>query len=273
MTTLRPADRRRMPSFATAGLVAAALFAGAAVAAPHTFQITREAAGVQQADAASLCAALGPGSCTIGVETFDSRSSGSFGTDFGITSGYTITGQYSDVTVDGAGIFGGAAGTGRYASTFSSSGYSLDLTTTNPDGINYFGFWLSALDRGNQLAFYSGGELVFSFAPTDVDAIVGGQCPGNAYCDNPNGGLGSNGHESYVFLNFFDKTGTFDRIVFFESPQVGGYESDNHTVGYVTGDSGTPVDVPLPGTLVLAGIGLAALTLAGLHRRLRPQRS
>lgn len=245
----------------------AALSAGAALAAPHTFQVTREAPGVQQANVASLCASLGPGTCTIGVENFDSRSSGSFTTDFGITSGYTVTGTYSDAVIMSHDVWGGAGGAGNYAVTFVTGGFAVDLATTNPDGINYFGYWLSALDRGNQVQFYSNGELVFSFAPTDVDATIGGSCPGNsAYCGNPN--AGGNPSQPYVFLNFFDKTGTFDRIVFSENPQIGGYESDNHTVGYVTGGSGTPVNgVPVPGTLLLSGMGLVGLGLFGSKRR------
>ncbi len=249
--------------------LAAALSAGAAAAAPHTFLVTREDPGVQDANLTSLCAALGSGAtCTVGVERFDGRSSGSFQSDFGIGSGaYWIRGDYTNVTVYSHDVYGGAGGTADYAVTFATGGYAVDLTTSNPAGINYFGFWLSALDRGNQVHFYSGGELVFSFTPADVDAIIGGTCPGNAYCGNPNGG--GNTAEPYVFLNFFDQTGTFDRIVFSEAPQVGGYESDNHTVGYVTGGSGTPVDLPVPGTLLLGSLGLVGLGLASRRRAVR----
>ena len=137
-----------------------ALSAGAAHAVPHAFTVTREAPGVQHANSGDLCAALGVGDCTLGVETFDSRRNGSFTTDFGITSGYTISGRYSNVSIYTPDVYGGADGLGRYAVTFSSNGYALDLATTNPAGINYFGFWLSALDRGNFLQFYSAPRAV-----------------------------------------------------------------------------------------------------------------
>lgn len=257
--------------------LAALLSAGAALAAPH-FQVTYEAAGVQSANQAALCSSLGgtpDGSCVIGVETFDGRgtsASATFDTDFGIASPpatYPITGTYTGVQINSYDQYGGAGGAGNYAVTFATGGYTLDLGTDNPNGINYFGFWLSALDRGNQLEFYSSGTLVYTFVPDDVIALVG-DCPNaaNPYCSNPNSG--QNGDEPYVFLNFFYRDGgTFDRIVFSENPEVGGYESDNHTVGYVTGSSGTPVEVPLPGTLLLGGIGMLGLGAVSRRRKAR----
>lgn len=254
-------------------LGAALVVAGAAAGSPARaapFNVTFEAPGVQSANQASLCAALGTGNCTIGVESFDSQPTGvgqTFSTDYG-TNGL-INGTYSNVNIASASIYGGAVGStaangGNYAVTYNSTGYQVSLATSLPTGINYFGFWLSALDQGNTVTFYSGATQVYQFTPTDLINLVGG-CPNasNAYCGNPNPAFqGQVSNQPFAFVNFFDQQGSFDRIVFAENPSTGGYESDNHTVGYVTGNSGTSVTpIPEPASLALLAFGVAGLAL------------
>jgi len=194
----------------------------------------------------------------VGVETFEGRSTGAgqtFGTTFG---GSAISGTYTNVRIDPANVYGSAGGTGNHAVTFTSTGYELSLTTARPEGINYFGYWLSALDRGNKLDFFKGADLVYSFTPTSVINAIG-ICPdaGNAYCGNPNFNPSPVLHEQFAFVNVFFEDGlTFDRIHFFESPQVGGYESDNHTVGYFIGSGGNAVPEPATWAMLITGFGL-----------------
>lgn len=247
-----------LASAATVGLATAAL------AAP-TVLVTYEAPGVVNTTASFDY---------VGVETFDSRAVGnnqSFSSDYG-TSGmpHEITGYYSGVDIYAADVWGGA-GNSNYAVTFTGNGYGvLNLATDGTNGINYFGYWLSALDKGNRLELLSNGEVVFNFNPEHVIAKVGA-CPdaGNPYCGNPVAGpnLGGNKNEPYVFVNFFVTDGTIDEVRFYENPQGGGYESDNHTVGYYKDTSGTPVNVPEPASLALLGAGLLGLGVASRRRR------
>ena len=248
-----------------AGLATAA---AASAVVPFDVRYESEAPGIQNTTATFSVG---------GVETFDSLPTGngqSFTTDFG-TSG-AITGSYSSVQINGADQYGGAGGTGQYAVTFTTSGYSLDLASTIPGGVNYFGYWLSALDRGNQVTFYSKGQLLFTFDPSDVIAAVNSHADAADYYGNPNSPYRVNGGEPYVFLDFFDDKGSFDKVVFAENPQSGGYESDNHTVGHFL-TKGTGTDVPLsPGSfpgavpepaswaMMLAGFGLVGI---GARRR------
>lgn len=237
-----------------APFVAALGVAGAAHA--DTFHVTFEAPGVLNSTAAFS---------SKGVETFDGVGVGGgqdFATDFG--SGGVISGNYSGVDVVGADQYGGAAGTGNFASSF--SGYSLGLSTSDPAGVNYFGFWLSALDSGNTVTFSRAGTALFSFTPVDVLALVGGN---PAYFGNPSGTYaGQNGGQPYVFLNFFDTDGAFDTVTFTESLANAGYESDNHTVGFYTAESGTPVgSVPEPATWTMMILGFGAV--GALARRPR----
>ena len=242
-------------------LSAAALALVGARPANAAFLVTLEPPGVQTPNVASICPG---GTCQIGTETFDSRSTAAgqtFTTDFG-THG-VITGTYKNVEIKPADVYGGASSTGNYAVAYPGSAYSLDLATTVPTGINYFGYWWSSLDGGNSVAFYNGGTEVYSFTASDFLNLTG-HCP-NPYCANPNP-PGGDPTQPYAFVNFFDNGGTFDRIIFSENSPQAGYESDNHTVRFAIGTSGTQIDaVAEPGSATL--IGAALLSLVALSRR------
>ncbi|MBC7504919.1 MAG: PEPxxWA-CTERM sorting domain-containing protein [Sandarakinorhabdus sp.] len=239
-------------------LAAAALLSTSANAAlPFGVSLESQAPGIQNSTS---------GFSFVGVERFEGRP-GSFTTDFG--SGSAFSGVYTGASVIPADQYGGAGGTGEYAVTFSSTGYTLDLSST-VGGVTYFGFWLSALDGGNNVTFYSGGNRLFTFSSSDARDFIQSLPSNSSYYGNPNAPfLNQNSGEPYTFLNFYADTGvTFDKIVFSQS-QGGGYESDNHTVGQWTRKSGTFIPnagaVPEPESwaLMIAGFGMVGAVMRG----------
>ncbi|WP_439546397.1 Npun_F0296 family exosortase-dependent surface protein [Sandarakinorhabdus sp.] len=255
-----------MMKFSAIAFAASLMAASSAQAViPFTVTLESEAPGAQNSSA---------GFTAVGVETFDSIGIGTsldFISDFG---GSSFTGRYSGVQVMGADQYGGAGGGGRYAVTFSNAGYSIDLSTSLAGGVTYFGFWLSALDAGNQVQFYQANDLLFTFSANDARDFIAGLPGAASYRCNPNPAFANrNCAEPYSFLNFYARGGTrFDRVVFTQT-KGGGYESDNHTVGQWNRLSGTivPVDgafnaVPEPATwaLLVLGFGLVG---AGMRRR------
>lgn len=252
--------------FSAAAALAVTAAAHAAPGGRFTVSLESEAAGAQNTSA---------GFTAVGVETFEAVGTGNnlgFVTNFG---GSAFTGTYSGVDVLNADQYGGAGGSGRYAVTFSDTGYALDLTTSLPGGVTYFGFWLSALDGGNNVTFFQNGNQLFTFNAAAAKSFIDSLPGAASYYGNPNSAFaGQNGGEPYAFLNFYARGNTrFDRVVFSESPMGGGYESDNHTVGRWNRISGTVV--PVPGSsgavpepsswlLLIAGFGLVG---TGMRRR------
>ena len=240
------------------------ILAGAAallLAAPASagFFINYEGPGVQNTTALFT---------TFGVETFEGRPTGSpanFTTDFG--TGGVISATYTGGRIDPANQFGSAGGTGNNVVTFSNlDPIEISFTTTLEGGLTYFGYWLSALDAGNRLEFYSGGAggtLLASITPGLVTGDIG-NCP-TAYCGNPNPPfLGNNSDEPYAFLNVYFTGG--DNYDFVRIFQVGGggYESDNHTVGFFTRPGGV---IPEPATWAMLITGFGLVGMAARRRR------
>ena len=237
---------------ATLGLLASAVLPVNSKA--DTFQASYLAAGVQTPTASNY------------VNTFES---GVFNSSNGTTTfnGSGITGTYSgNGSLLAANLYGGAGGSGNFASTTSS--YSLSLSSS----VNYFGLWFSALDSGNQLSFYKDSTLLFTFTPTLYKQLVGA-CPdsSNAFCGNPTTAFkGQDSGEQFAFLNFYDTNGTFNKVTFTQTVAGAAFESDNHTVANLSSAPlGTNIVTPEPSTWVLAMTGIFCIGGVVVTRRMQ----
>lgn len=257
-----------------------ALLYAAAAATLHadTIVATFDAAGVQSATDSALCGTSTH--CWIGEETFNAwNGTVPFTTTYststppddvgGVTGGISGTYTGTGLTESNNYMYGGAGGTGYYP-TVTGSSYTLTLTSTlkvggQTEGVNYFGMWLSALDADNELQFYDGTTLVYTFTAEQLIATMGA-CPSstNAFCGNPNNQ--EDASEQFAFVNFYDESGFFTKIVFSEA-DASGFESDNHTVGYLSSlvPIGTTFYTPEPDSLALLSLG--TLALIWLRRR------
>jgi len=270
----KPPGGRRLRHLATLAMVLLAGLGSPLAAHADTFTDTYLAPDVQTPNAAAACG--GQTNCTIGTETFNELPTGNysdqtistnFGTNGAITG--TIAGNFE---INKADQYGGAGGNGNYIVTFDhNTGYSLDLSTQAGTGVNYFGMDLTALDAGNDLSFYNGNTLVGTYTPQNLITALGA-CP-NGYCGNPNTGQDPN--EQFAFVNFYDQSGTFDRIVFTENASFGGgYEADNFTVAYRpdnTVTQGVVVPAPMSG-LGATPLGFGVLGIAMFIRRRKAPR-
>jgi len=236
---------------AVRGITAAAVLIGASGGVQRvlaaTINVTIEAPGVQNSTAAFTA---------VGVETFDSFGTGTqphLTSTFGggiVGLSAAIDGPY----IGSANVYAGAGGTGNFAAD-----YSGPITVTLNQNVTYFGLWISAMNDGNVITLYNGATEVTTFDTATMDALVGGN---TGYFGNPNSNfLHGDPQEPFAFVNFYDETGSFNKIV------LSGiyFETDNYTVGTFASESGTSV-VPEPATMTIMGVGVAGL---GMIRRRR----
>ena len=172
-----------------------------------------------------------------------------------------MTVQIDNVTVVPADEYGGSDGIGYYATD-----YNGPLTVTMNQSVTYFGLWLSALNYGNFISIYNNDTLVADFDPYSMDALLASTPAyfGNTttYYSDPNADGDNDPAEAFVFINFYDETGSFNKIVLGDD---GSFESDNYTVGTYATETGNVV--PEPASIALFSAALGALAVVRRRRR------
>ena len=129
-------------------------------------------------------------------------------------------------------------------------------------GVNFFGLELDGLDAGNTLTFYRNLRPVATFTGADLQPLFGA-CGRGAYCGNP--AFNQSPDKAYAYVAFTDQPGVFDQVELAQTTAGALFDTDNHTVAYVSALSAGPMDVPEPSSIALLAIvlfGLAATRMA-----------
>lgn len=227
-----------------AAVAALAIAGHGASAGPIT--PTYLAATVQTPNFTTTCGSAT--SCFYGTETFSNWAGGNFTSTFKTgTSNFNATNYINGAYTAGGNVnwtraaadqYGGSGGTLPYPElagrSATADAYTIILThSANIPGVNYFGIWISALDAKNGIQFYNNGQLLYTFASTDLQAALGACGITNLYCGNPTLPFkGQNPSEIYAYVNFFATVGYFDQVVLYAANGPG-LESSNHTVAYI----------------------------------------
>ncbi|CCE01596.1 PEP-CTERM domain protein [Bradyrhizobium sp. STM 3809] len=187
------------------------------------------------------------------LETFDSRSAGSFA-DF--TNGAltfsskgakvengSVAGQYA------APFMAGGADKTNYLSVFGNTTETIKIN--NGTVGNYFGLYIGSLDTYNSISFYKNNALIQTFGGNDITGLIA-SLPAN---------LTSAQSNRYVEFKF-DLASYFDTVVLGSGAQ-NSFEVDNIAVNFATLTQG----VPEASTWMMMIIGFMSVGFIGYRRR------
>ena len=150
-----------------------------------------------------------------------------------------------DQSINPADQYGGAydPSTGKDSNYFAVKSGDVTIDLSSPQA--YFGFWFSAADKFNQIAFYNGDKEVGALTGTgDLLALLSKSYDGNPTEQFP----GKDSEEAFAFINFYAQSqeDEFSKIVLTNKPGGGTvFESDNHTFSdtlQAPASGGTPLD-------------------------------
>ncbi len=180
----------------------------------------------------------------IATINFNDASTGYHNTETFNTGTLSVT-YTGDQYINRADLYGGAfdPSTGKNSNYFAVNSGDVTVDLSNPQA--YFGLWLSAADKFNQIAFYNGDKEVGALTGIS-DSLA--SLP-KSYDGNPTDQfLGKDSEEKFAFINFYAQTqeDEFNKIILTNTPGGGTvFESDNHTFSdmlQAPASSGTPLD-------------------------------
>ena len=188
------------------------------------------------------------------TEGFDALVNGSRAPFTSALGGGGISGTYSgDFTL-------AAAGAGNsITSTHPQSHYTLTFHhDRSVPGVNFFGLDVDGLDAGNTLTFFRNLTPVAAFAGADLLSLFG-PCGAGTSCGDS--AIGRKPEETYGNMGFTDQTGLFDHVELAQTTAGALFDTDNHTMAYVTTSAGS-IDVPAPSSTALLAVVLFGLATA-----------
>lgn len=158
------------------------------------------------------------------------------GTDAGVAKFPNLEGKYVAPFISNSNgtLFGNSQVSGYNETQYLTTGIG-SVTLELGDYHRYFGLLWGSVDSHNVLSFYDGNTLLFSFTGLDVNALADG----------------NQGAEGTFYVNINSDI-AFNKVIA-TSGQYG-FEFDN--VALIRQPLEFPAEVPVPGTLLLLGIGL-----------------
>jgi hypothetical protein len=266
-----------------AAVLASVILAGGATGASATVTETYGAVGADTPNTAVICS--GTTICNIGLDNFSTLTAdnaSSYVSSFNSIAGTASLGQsigsafYSNLVATPTGPYGGTPAASFFPDVIgagSTNSAVLLTDSTYLPTVNYFGIYISALDKFNEIILQTAtGNVVLNQADI-YNAILGSgdNCytnGSNPYCGNPSttpGLTGVDNGEPFVYVNFFSTSNILGVELEETIADNNGsdFESSNYAIGYLNPLIISGNGIPEPSSIAIMMVALLGLGFAG----------